>query len=816
MVEALFQDVRYAVRSLTRAPLLACVTVLTLAVGIGLNVGVFSVVNGLLFRARIDKDPESFAHLSPVYSGEFERGGKPWAVSFADYRAYQQAHSLRELAAWENVRVTIDKADAEPTLALVVTCNFFSVYGLNQPKLGRLFAADECSTPGKAPVVVLSEEIWRDRFGTDPAILGATIRLNRHSFTVTGIAPAGFSGRLRGPGIWIPYTMAAQFFDRQDLFAAAGPPWLTADGRLRPGVSRADAQAELRVIAKQQDALHPGRRTSMIVTNGSLVEEPSLRPKLIWIAPVILGALLLLLLIACTNVTMLLLSRAAARRSEIGIRLSLGAARQRLFAMLLTETLILAAIAGTISAVVAWFAPDIFLKVLASPSTPFYPMQPDLAVLAYLIGATLVAACIAGVSPAAESLKVDLSASLKGQAGLFGSGRGGGRRRGLMVAAQVAMSLVLLAGAGLFVRAQYTMLTANPGFDTEHVLVVQPRLEMPRYTKDSIESFYRLLTQRVDALPGVRLVSVGVPPLLGDETSDATEVRLPGQAKGTGKQAGVTVVSARFFETLSIPILRGRSFVELDAASSDKAPIAVVSEAFARTYWPGENPVGKLIELGDGDIPQVIGVARDTSADRFGTVDGPHVYRLRSSRRAALDPVLVRFVGDAGSVARSIKAVIAGMDREMIVTPRTLRSLIDDVVGRFGVLVKLVVILGSVAVLIAVIGIYGMVAFALSQRTKELAIRMALGATRGVILRSVLVSETRPVLYGLACGLVLAAAGAGALVQVLQATPVVLNARDPLTYVAVALVLAFSAVSAMLGPALRAASSDPLRALRQE
>jgi predicted permease len=384
------------------------------------------------------------------------------------------------------------------------------------------------------------------------------------------------------------------------------------------------------------------------------------------------------------------------------------------------------------------------------------------------------------------------------------------------VAAQIAMSLVLLAGAGLFVRAQYTTFTADAGFDTDHVLLVEPRLDMPPYTPNSVRAFYRMLTQRVESAPGVRSVCLGAPPLLGDEGGDATEVRLPGQVKGTGKQAGVTAVSARFFETLGIPISRGRPFLESDAASNEKAPIAVVSEAFARTYWNGENPIGKLIELQEGDLLRVVGVARDTRGDRLGTVDGPRVYRLRRASSATQDPVLVRFDGDAASVVRSVRRVVSGLDREMIVTPRTLRSIIDDIVGRFGLLVRLVLFLGCVAVLIAVIGIYGVVAFALSQRRKELAIRMALGATRGVIIRSVLVSETRPVLWGLACGLLLAAAAASALVRMMQGTPIALNARDPLTYVAVALLLALAALSAMLGPALRAARSDPLRALRQE
>ncbi|HEV2446064.1 MAG TPA: ABC transporter permease, partial [Candidatus Sulfopaludibacter sp.] len=410
----LLEDVRYGARSIARSPLLSCATVLTLALGIGINTGVFTLLNGLLLRARVASHPESFVHLSPEYSGETEnRGTLPFGISVADYRAFTHARSIGKLAAWGIAHATLGRDNPQPELAMMVSCNFFSVYGLEQIAFGRLFREEECATAGSAPVAVLSEEFWRRRLDADPQVLGTKIVLNRQAFTVVGIVPAGFSGRLRGPGIWVPYTMEAPFFGGANLFEEDALRWLIVEGRLKPGAPRESARAELAVIAHQQDALHPGRKTAMVLTNGSFIEEPSLRAQVIWIGPLIMGALTLILLLACTNVTTLLLSRAAARRREIAIRLSLGAGRKRLLRMLLAESLMLAGAAGAISAYVAWRMPAVFQRLYAD--APNYPLQPNLLVFGYLAAVTLAAGCMAGSAPAAESLQVDLTTALKGQ-----------------------------------------------------------------------------------------------------------------------------------------------------------------------------------------------------------------------------------------------------------------------------------------------------------------------------------------------------------------------------------------------------------------
>lgn len=813
-MESLLQDIRYGLRLLRRGPLLAGAVVLTLTLGIGLNAGVFTVLNGLLLRARVEKDPDRFAHVSAQYSGDAARALLEGSVSIDDFEAYRRrVHSVENIAAWGIGRATIGTEDTAPTLLLPVTCNFFSLYGLEQAKAGRLFRAEECAQPGESPVAVISEELWRSRFGADPRVPGGTIRLNRVPFTIVGITPEGFSGRLRGPGIWVPYTMQRVFFGGADLWRERSTAWLMMEGRLARGQTRASAQAELAVLARQQDRLVPSRKTTIFVTNGSFVQEPAIRAQLLWIAPLIMGALTLILLLACTNVTMLLLSRAAARQREIGIRLSLGAGRARLLRLLLTESLILAAAAGAISAWVAGRVPGLVARLI--PNMPHYQLAPDMLVFAYLAGVTLAAGMIAGMAPAAESLKVDLTAALKGTGGLFGSRRS--RMHGTLVGAQVAMSLVLLAGAGLFVRAELTTFRANPGFETRQVLLFSARTPMPPYTAGSSAAFYRTLEQRLRALPAVQSVAfASAPPFSSDEGGGPRdELLLPGQAKGAGTKAGVNVVSPGYFATLGIPIVRGRSFQPDEVPAEGAVSPIVISEALARTLWPARDPVGQLVRDTDGEALEVAGIARNVDSQRLGALDGPAFYRLRDPRSYG-DSILVRFQGEAPAMQEAVRSLIHGMDREMLPRVATLQSVMDDFAAIFWRMARMVLVLGAVAIVLAVVGIYGVVAYSVSRRMREMGIRMALGATRADIVRSVMASGARPIAVGLLIGMALSIAAAGALAQALRAMPVGLDVYDPVPYLAVTLLLALTALAAMFLPALRAGRADPLNALRQD
>jgi predicted permease len=786
------QDLRLAIASIRRNPILALVSVLTLTLGIGLNAGVFTVVDGLMFRARVQKDPTSFIHLSPSY-----RGGRtaemPWSISTRDYRSFiAESKTMQTLAGWAIARVAPEREDS--VLALMVTCNFFDVYGLDRPVAGRTFTGRECTTPGAPLEAVIAEELWRSRYAGDPEMVGKVVRWNGLSFTVVGILPAGFSGRLRGPGIWLPWTaQAAVSTGRGDAFADDGMRWLVVEGRQAPGRTRAEVQSELRVIAGRLDTTEPGRTTSLVLTNGSFGEEPALQADVFWIAPLIMGGLTLILLIACTNVAILQLSRAVARQREMAIRLAIGAGKWRLSRMLLTETLLLAAIAAAASAAVAFAAPSVFAKMIASPAMPVYSLKPDGAVVAYLALATLLTTIFAGLSPAGESLRVNLAASMKAGDGWSGAGVGPRWGHGALVAIQVSLCLVLLVTAGLFLRAQWRVAAADPGFEDRHVLLVGA------HGKSA-------LTDDLRKLPTVERVAAGSPFTLDDVVGPATPVQVPRTGSMELESAEINTVSPEFFAALGVPLVRGRLFGEPDEV--------VVSEALARSFWPGEDPVGKRLVLAGHNV-LVAGVARDLKAAHPGVTDPPHVYRRRDPN-AAPDDLLVRFAGALEPVQAAVRAEMQRVGIETHGPPKTLHTILEDMAAQMKPLVQMVGVAAAIALLLAVFGIYGVVALGARRRTRELGIRMALGATKRRVIGAVLSSGLRPVFWGLGIGMPLATAAASLVAAALARTPIPIVAGDLVLYAAVALLLAGIGSVAMLMPAIKASTTDPMRALRQD
>jgi len=809
-IEAPLRDVRAGYRVIRRSPLLSGAIIATLALGIGLDTGVFTLVNGMLFRARVERHPETFVQigLDDVRPGAPPPAALPFA-SLADYRAYRaRAASLSDIAAWSPARASVglmsQDAAAVDMVPMLVTCNYFDVFGADAPLMGRLFRQEECAAPGAAAVVLIGEEVWRTRFGADPHIVGETIALNQRPFTVIGVMKSGYAGSLRAP-IWVPYTMQAALAST-DAFHDERARWLVMFGRLKPGVSRATARAELAVIAAQQDRLEYGRQTAVRLTNGSLIEEPAVQPLTFWIVPLVMGALSLVLLIACANVTMLLLSRAAARQHEMAVRVSLGASRGRLVRMLLTESLLLSVMAVPLSAWIAYEVPVVFKRTI--PTLPFYPFQMDYAVFAYLAGLTTVAGVLAGLAPALESLKPSLSASLQGQDALAALTRW--RTRDLLVALQVAMSLVLLAAGGLFVRAEYRMVHADPGFEMDRVLLVTPRLRVPPHTPATVAAFQRTVVDRLAEIPGVRAVAHASDTPLGDGESASPTVTVAA-AEGTAttvRTASINVVSRDFFDALNIALIRGRLFEPGEVAG--QLPPVILSESLARSLW-SRDPIGEAVDV-DGHRSRVIGVVRDTRS-LLRDAGVPTVYAVPGPA-SVTNAILVRFDGDARAAATAVRAAVSALDADAVVEPRTLAALRDDAASRFMRLVLTVLFLALVAGVLAIIGIYAVVAFATSRRTKEIGIRVALGATRLDIIRLVMASGTRPILVGLAAGTGLALLAAQALMRVLANAPVPLEPRNPTTYAAVAAALAAAAVLAMLGPAWRAASTDPVGALR--
>jgi putative ABC transport system permease protein len=780
----MWQDLRFSVRLARRSPLLTVAVVATLALGVGLDAGIFTIIDGAVRRPRVERDPDSFVHIQADFdTPTLHFKGNPFGTTASDYAAYRAGtESLSELAAWHIVRVVVAQ-DPTPTLAMRVSCNFFAVYGVTHALLGRSPSPTDCD--GSQNFVVLSEELWRTRFEADSQIVGKTIELNGDRVPVIGIVPADFAGQLRGPGYWMPLLMQA-----------ADTPRLALEGRLRRGFSRAAAERELTALARQQDRAHVGRHTSISVTNGSVLEDPLLRRAAAIIVLLTMSGLTLVLAIACANVIGLLLSRAVARQREMAIRASLGASRSRLAAMLITEGLLLAFAALPFGAYLSYQVPRI-AKVMV-PMLPYYNMRPNLAVFAYLVAITAITGCLAGLAPAAESLRADLSSGVRGRDAVALAGTRW-RIRDLLIAGQVAMSLVLLVGAVLFTRAESAIRHSDAGLDTEHTLVMPVRGVSP--------AARNILIDRVGAIPGVRSVAAAQASPFDVELMPAALVHRADQADSIApRSATVSAVAPEYFETLRMPALRGHVLSRGGAAHD-----VVVSQSLARALGLTDSIGVQLVDDG-GRTLVVVGVVRDVNLPSGSPA---MIYR----RRADDEPggvLLAHVAGSTPGIGQHMRQALTAIEPSAAVQVRTLAAAFEDLAAKFSVLVTFVGFLGIVGVLLALIGVYGVVAFAVSRRTKEVSIRIALGATRPVIMRLLLSGGVAPVAVGLAAGLLLSLVGASVLGKVLAGTPVPIDVRNPSAFALAAAMLVTTALAAMSVPAWRATMSDPVEALPQD
>jgi predicted permease len=804
-LETSFEDVRYGWRMIRRNPLFAAVVIVTLTVGIGINASVFTVVNGIALRPHIYKDPDSFVRVIPK-----NRLKGTWRqVSYAEYVHFRDhTRSLRQLAAFTYFPAMLGDDDPAETEGLAVSCNFFPVEGLDRAILGRLLVPEDCGSAAQAPAVVMSESLWRKRFSADPRIIGRTIQVNYRPAIVAGVVAdrtSGWASPMNRPlSLWMPYTAMTYLDPGRDVFAHEEALWLYLAGRLAPGYSRSAAEAELDLLARQQDLQHPGRRTAVATTDGSWAAHLQLTAsgRELMLIAFFLGTFNLVLFISCANVATLMLSRAAARNREIAVRLSLGAPRIRLVRMLVTESLLLAVAAGAVSVVLAWRVPEPLFRLIATQA-PHFPMPPDWRTFAYIMAVVLITGILAGLAPALESLKVDLTASLKGSGGLLPGPGGGTRMRGLLVSLQVALSMVLLVEAGLFARSEDRALRADPGYSPQRVVVAHLFFG-DKSTLESTAVRSAAIVQRVKALPGVR--SVGFSdriPLLFPKT---IEMRPPGR-QDASQAVDIHTASPGLFETLGIPIVRGRDFQPADG------PSVIVSESLARAFWRRQDPIGQVLAFPGGSLP-VVGVARDIEPMRIGGSENPPVYRLHRLD-SYFNVMSVRFDAGASSGANAVRTAIRQVAPDMLVMPFLLQEWFDRVTATLWNVVALMVVLGIVGTVLATTGIYGAVSFAVNKRTRELGIRAALGASRWNLVREVLRAGGKPVWRGLIVGLWMSVAAAAGLRETFRG-PLILDASEPLLYAAAALLLGAAALVAMLGPARRGAGSDPLDALRCE
>jgi predicted permease len=801
LVSSILEDLRYGFRLVWRNPVLSCVIVLTLTVGIGINASVFAVVNGLALRPHVYKDPDSFVRL--IAKSRTQNPSR--YLSYDEYVAFRDStRTVRELAAYGDFLAMIGDDDSTGSFGLMVSCNFFAVDGIERATLGRLLMPDDCDSWNRIPVAIVSESVWRARFASDPHTIGRMVQINNRPATIVGVVPDRTSNWTLPPGIWVPFTAQPYFDPAHNQFKDPQSLWLWLAGRLRPGYTREDAENEFEILGWRQDRLNPGRWTTMVAADGSWASEltQSVSGQRLMLLGFFIGSFNLVLLTACANVATLLLSRAAARQREIAVRLSLGAARVRLVRMLVTESVVLAGIAGAISLWLVWRVPLPLYRAVVGVG-PDFPMAPDWKIFGYISAVVLLTGVLSGITPALESLRVDLSGSLKGSASMFGT-LVGARTRGILVSAQVAMSLVLLVGAALFAQAEYRVLHSDPGYLPRKVVVAWLRLPegtSPANARVRIET----IVQRVCALPGVRSVafSDGLP-MWSRET---TEIRPP-MRQDAVQPVDIYAASPAFFETLGVRLLRGREFNDSDANA------VVVSRSLAKALWPRQDPIGQQLPLPNAPAT-VVGVAADVEPMRFGGSDNLPVYRVRHIHPQN-NTMVVRFDFGAPGGARAVRAAVHEVAPDLSVMARLMQDWIDRMTEILWNVVSFVLILGLIASVLAAIGIYGAVSFAVRQRTRELGIRIALGASKRDIIREVVMTGGKPIGQGLLVGLWIAVPVAIGLRDSLVDSPLRLDTGAPGVYCAAALFLAAAGLIAMIAPARRGAKADPCEALRCE
>jgi predicted permease len=813
MLQSLLQDIRFALRLIGRNAWTSATIVATLTAGIALNISVFSVLNGLLLRPWVKDRPETFLSVIPKFSGDYQLRFSDGGMSQADYALYRDgARSLESLAAYRILNLTLSGSESGTIRGGLVSCNLFDTVRPGPPILGRYLAADECSPARHQPVAVLSESAWRQTFDSDPQVIGRTIQLNRTPFTVIGVAPTfapggNADGTESDRDVWIPYSLLDALQPSNQYFSDSRAQWLIIIGRRHPEYSLRQVREELAALARSADERVPGRTTSLIVTNGSLIQDPEFGALAPILFSVTLGTTTVLLLLACVNVTTLLLSRAAARQREMAVRLSLGASRFRLVRQLLTESLMLSGAAAVIGVVLAQGTPGALWKSIVARPAPF-DLTPDWRVLSYGILLGVIAGVIAGLSPAFESLRPGASETLKAASSAVTPGPRRSRLRNTLVAVQVALSLLVLVQAGLFAQVHRRFFSHDPGFETKQVVTVS--LDSVRGGYRPPASFYRELESRARALPGI--VNAGyasLAPWAGRSSSGVTEIDgtpLP-KSPDFRRDPARREVTADVFTTLDIGLIRGRFFTADDRPGGPAQP-TVISEAMARQYWPGQDPVGRHFRT--GLLHEVVGVSRDVQSVQYMQDDGPFFYGPLDPMQSKPQAMLIRVAGDPSAAAAAIRSLVRQLDPQMAASVATLGALVERQAERLRPVALYSAMAATLALLLALTGVYGVVSFSVSQRGRELAIRVALGAQRRDIITLVVRSAVTPIVGGLLAGVGLTVAAAGGMRAMLYG----LDPRDPVTITIGALLLVGCALAAIWIPARRAASRDPLSALR--
>ena len=806
MLTSTFHDLRFSLRALVRHRNFTAAALLTLALGIGINTSIFTLLYSVAFRPLPVKNPESVVNVYQVLEGEFDRqvDGNVALLSYPEYLNYRDGVAgLSGLAVSADIKLYLGGNNVERINGLMVSDNYFSLLG-GGSALGRTLFDKECQAPLQCPVAVLSYNFWQRRFGSDKSVIGTSLTLNRQRFTVLGVAAQDFRGvEMSVPDVWIPVTMQPAVRPESKFLELPNCSWLNVVGRLKDGVSVQQVQAEMQLVAARMDHEYPGRKTTVDVMPGSYLNSPEVRDEGLPVAILVMAAVGLVLLIACANVSNLMLARAATRRKEIAVRLALGASRWRLIRLLLTESLLLAVLGGVLGLLLSVLLPPILLSLIPEAGLDV-DFRPNATVFAYMFLISLVTGVAFGLAPAIQSTKPNLTDALKSTKSRTRLTRP--RLRNLLVIGQVAVSLVLLIGAGLIVRGLQQAQSTDLGFDQKNLAVLSMDLTTQGYDEARATTFYSQLSERLKALPAIKSVSLAaVPPFSG-----ARETTIDIEGGGSSLGVGENVVSAEYFQTLGIPLRRGRQFTEDDARSGESP--AVISHAMANRFWPGADPVGRRFKDTGGTWHQIIGVVADISSRQVGKLDGPLFYTPASPAKLTGLTFVLRTNENLPASVSAVRDVARSLDKDVFVTAEPLEENVRRMLepARTGAWFSGTVSL--LALLIAATGIYGVVSYHVVERTSEIGIRMALGAQRRNVLLLIVRDGMKLVAIGIAIGL----AAAIALSKVASSLLFGILPTDLLTFVLVSLGALFVALLACYLPARRATKVDPLIALRTE
>jgi putative ABC transport system permease protein len=802
-MESLLKDIRYGVRTLTRNPAFTVVALLALALGIGANAAIFSVVNAVLLRPLPYADPDRLMMIRETRLPQFPE----FSVSPGNFLDWQKQNSVFErlVAIQGSAFNLIDGGEPERLRGQRVSDGFLDMLGA-QPALGRGFMSEE-DQPGHNFVVILSHGLWQRRFGGDANILNRSITLDGQSYTIIGVMPATF--RFGGDTeLWTPIAFTAQQAQQH------GGHYLQAIGQLNPGVTVAQARTELSAIADRLAEQYPDANAGWNVKITPLLEFAvrSIKPALL----VLLGAVGFVLLIACANVANLLLARAASRQKEIAIRTALGASRWRIVRQLLTESVLLALVGGAIGLLLAIWGKDLLLSLAPEDLPRVRDASLDGWVLAFTAGITLLTGLSFGLVPALQASRPNLNETLKD------AGRGsteGGRRhliRSTLVVLEVATALVLLVGAGLMIKSFLRLQNVDPGFNPNNALMVKLSLPQKKYsTEDQRAAFYKQLLDKIARLPGVQAAGAAcVVPLSGDDYVLGFDIQgRPPDAPGAGPSTNYYAVTPDYFTAMGIPLRKGRLFTEQDR--KDAPRVAIISEAMAKQYFPDEDPIGKRIHVTNGPVTyrEIVGIVGDVKQYGLDEKTPVETYEPFAQQPFSFMSLIVRTTGDPTALVGAIRGEVLSLDKEQPVSSiRTLDQLISTSIAQQRFAMLLLSVFAVVAMVLASVGIYGVMSYSVTQRTHELGIRMALGASSANVLRLVVGHGMRLTLLGIGLGLILAFL----LTRLMAALLFGVSATDPATFAVFSVSLTAVALVACLVPARRALKVDPMVALRYE